>query len=95
MLEHTSIQLDGADVIIRQSPNNSKPSAQAAILAWGGYAVNLFGRKHSFLIGNVVNGPFSAGRDAAPAYKSALYYIGKCALSHYVDYRCNKRYTTQ
>ena len=48
VLDHLSLQFDGADILMKPFPSGFKASAESAIKERTGYKINLVGKMQSF-----------------------------------------------
>ena len=80
VLDHLSLQLDGADVIMKPSPSGHKASAESAIEERAARKANLVEKMHSFSLDVIIREATAVDRYSQPPPTSILYEQGNCIL---------------
>ena len=80
VLDHLSLQFDGADILMKPFPSGFKSSAESAIKERTVYKVNLVEKMHSFFIDGIIRDATAVGRYSQPPPTSVLYEQRNCIL---------------
>ena len=80
VLEHLSLQFDGAEVLMDSFPPDFKVSAEDAIARDTGFIVSLSEKRHFFAGDEIVISALSAYQSLDPPSGSILYEPGNCVI---------------
>ena len=80
VLDHISLQFDGAEIAMRPFPMDFKQSTESYVAKKTGFNVNLVEKTHKFLLELVISDPESIERIGLPDANSPLYEDGNCIL---------------
>ena len=79
-MAHVSLQFDGADVLIRHFPEDSRSQAEAWIEKETGFRVELVEKSHYFPEDYVMRDAVDVGHAPCPGRNSSLAEKGNCIL---------------
>ena len=80
VMDHISLQFDGAEVVMRPFPADFKSSSEIYIAKKTGFTVNLVEKSHKFTLERVISEAIAIERIARPDARSPLFERGNCIL---------------